>query len=180
VTRAVFFSYAHEDRDWVSYVAGNIASASFNPFFDRDIVGGQQWWDRLLSEIEKCDVFAPVLSAAYLRSVPCRIEVSYALELGKTLIPLDLSGGTLSPTVFIEPIKAAQWISRDAQDPTAMVMRLIGALNNAPVAPPLPIDRQRPPAPGADVLATAVRLVGSPQELSPTEQWAVVGSSGRT
>ncbi len=171
----IFFSYAHEDREWVAYVAARVGHARFNPFFDRDIIGGQQWWDRLLSEIEQCDVFIPVLSPAYLRSTPCRIEVSYAVELGKPLIPLDLCAGTLSGAAFIEPIKAAQWVPYNPADPPTTVLDLVGALNNAPVAPPLPEGRQRPTAPGADVMSTAVRLVGSVDPLTETEQWAVVG-----
>jgi len=171
----IFFSYAHEDREWVSYVATRVGLARFTPFFDRDIIGGQQWWDRLLTEIEQCDVFIPVLSPAYLRSTPCRIEVSYAVELGKPLIPLDLCAGTLSGAAFIEPIKAAQWVPYNTDDPPTTVLDLVGSLNNTAPAPLLPEGRQRPTAPDADVLSTAGRLVGSANPLTETEQWAVVG-----
>lgn len=171
----IFFSYAREDRHLVAPMAKNLEEAGFIVFFDQDIIGGQQWWDRLLTQIEECDVFAPVLSSLYLRSGPCRIEVSYAVELGKTLLPIDLSAGTLSNAAFIDPIKGAQWVSYRSDDPTSTFVSLVRAVNNAEAAPPLPEGRQRPAAPGADVLASAVRLVGSADQLTETEQWAVVG-----
>jgi hypothetical protein len=175
MAKGVFFSYAREDRGVVAPFARYIENAGFAVFFDQEIIGGQQWWDRLLTKIEECDAFVPVLSSLYLRSGPCRIEVSYAVELGKTLIPMDLSAGTLASAAFIEPIKASQWVTYDADDQMGTVLKLVAAINNSPDAPPLPEARQRPQAPGADVLASAVRLVGSTATLTETEQWAVVG-----
>lgn len=175
MARSIFFSYAREDRSCVEWLARSLRTAGFEAFFDADITGGQQWWDQLLTQIEECEVFVPVLSPAYLRSVPCRLEVSYAVELGKNLVPLDLGAGNDYGAAFIEPIKSAQWISFDAAEPTTTVLSMIGSLNSTAPAPSPPPGIERPAAPGADVMATTVRLVATSKNLTATEQWAVVG-----
>ena len=55
---------------------------------DQQIIGGQTWWDHILDQIRRCDVFVAALSRAALDSLACRREWEYAAALGKPVLPV--------------------------------------------------------------------------------------------
>ncbi len=168
---SIFISYAREDREIVENLAGKLTAAGYDPFFDADITGGQAWWDQLLGEIERCDIFVPVLSALYLDSVPCRREADYALALRRLLIPVEL--GNLDPGSFRTEIGNAQWIPFGI-DPDRQILALFRAFNLAPEAPPLPDPMPpRPDVPVSYVVAGILAALDQP-ELNTIQQRGVL------
>lgn len=114
-------------------------------FFDKLLTGGRSWWDQLLTEIEQCDVFVPVLSTPYLSSEPCEREARYAYALGKSILPIALED--LRPSLLPDFIAELHWLryTPDDTDPCADVCRALADLGpTRPLPDPLP---QRPAIP---------------------------------
>lgn len=82
----VFISYARSDEEAVRRLHGQLEDQRHDAFFDQDMVGGQRWWDVILEEIRRCDIFLVALSPDSLTSRACRAELNYAIDLDKPLL----------------------------------------------------------------------------------------------
>ena len=86
---AAFFSYSREDSEFVLRVAGDLKAAGANVWLDQmDIVPGQRWDDAVERALADCPRMLVVLSPAAVHSTNVMDEVSFALEEGKTVIPI--------------------------------------------------------------------------------------------
>src|SRR5271166_3494425 len=86
---AAFFSYSREDTEIVLRVAGDLKAAGANVWLDQmDIVPGQRWDDAVEHALADCPRMLVVLSPAAVHSTNVMDEVSFALEEGKTVIPI--------------------------------------------------------------------------------------------
>src|SRR5581483_8853640 len=84
----VFISYSSTELQPVSTLAQHLRTGGYDYWFDQELSGGQRWWNEVLRQIVACDVFLPVISDRFTRSVACRRELEYALALGKPFIPI--------------------------------------------------------------------------------------------
>lgn len=90
--KMLFISYSSKDRDIVNELVRRLPKDNtYNIWYDRRLMGGQKWWDEILEKIRVADVFILALSDNYLASLPCQLERDYALALGKTIIPVEIS-----------------------------------------------------------------------------------------
>ena len=86
---AAFFSYSREDSEFVLHVARDLKAAQANVWLDQlDIVPGQRWDDAVERALADCPRMLVVLSPAAVHSTNVMDEVSFALEEGKTVIPM--------------------------------------------------------------------------------------------
>ena len=53
----IFISYNNENHDIVKTLSEDLAALSHQVWFDKELAGGQAWWDLILAEIRLCDVF---------------------------------------------------------------------------------------------------------------------------
>ena len=84
-----FFSYSREDSEFVLHVAGDLKAAGANVWLDQmDIVPGQRWDDAVERALAGCPRMLVVLSPTSVHSTNVMDEVSFALEEGKTVIPI--------------------------------------------------------------------------------------------
>ena len=84
-----FFSYSREDSEFVLHVARDLKAAGANVWLDQmDIVPGQRWDDAVERALAGCPRMLVVLSPASVHSTNVMDEVSFALEEGKTVIPI--------------------------------------------------------------------------------------------
>jgi hypothetical protein len=94
--------------------------------------GGQAWWEQILKQIRECDVF--ILSPESLDSVACKRELSYAMDLGKPILPIlvadDVSINLLSPE-----LSKIQFVDYRKQDRKAAI-RLAKAISTVSLATP--------------------------------------------
>jgi hypothetical protein len=87
----LFISYSRDDRAWVTELWRALRDAtSLEPWIDQKIIPATDWWESILSEIEKCELFVIVLTPKSVQSVYCQTELDYALALNKPVIPLIL------------------------------------------------------------------------------------------
>ena len=87
----LFFSYSRDDKNIVYELAERLENqAEHDVWIDKEISGGQLWWDSILNHIESCECFILVLTPHYIASVYCTTELNYALALDKVILPLLL------------------------------------------------------------------------------------------
>jgi len=89
IVPAAFFSYSRDDSEFVLRVAGDLKAAGANVWLDQmDIVPGQRWDEAIERALADCPRMLVVLSPAAVHSTTVMDEVSFALEEGKTVVPI--------------------------------------------------------------------------------------------
>jgi len=142
---AVFVSYPRTQRAVVDRLVDDLRSGRMDTYFDKELIGGQHWWNELLTRIEQADVFMPVVCADYADSAPCDLELKHAVAWRKPVLPVAVE--QVSGSLFPSDIAEAQWVTYDPDDPRT-ALSLIGALISLPPAPDppeVPPERPRPP-----------------------------------
>jgi hypothetical protein len=161
---AVFVSYSSKDEASVQKLISAFRLADEDVWWDEEIGGGESWWRTILERIRGSDVFVFALSQNSLYSKSCQAELGYARELGKPILPVQISR---VESVRVNPFAATQVI--DFRTPSVDTgIRLIADVRRAgrrPLPDPLPPE---PPMPYAYMMRLQLD-VSSPQ-LFPQRQ----------
>lgn len=170
----LFVSYARPALQIVESLVDDLRELGHDPFYDHDLVGGQQWWTVLLDRIETADGFLPVLSADYRSSEACESEAGWAQALGKPFLPIDL--GELRPELCARSVAEANWVAYDITS-RASVTRLARAVAALPAANPPGV---MPPRPGIPVsyLTEIEREIRSQADLPWRRQLTIMAQLG--
>ena len=92
-TQKIFFvSYSRKDDKKVSKLIQALREIDHDVWYDKHLVGGQQWWDEIIKQIYKCHYFIFALSRNAWYSEACRKELEFAHDLNKWIIPVVVSG----------------------------------------------------------------------------------------
>jgi hypothetical protein len=168
----VFISYARNDKPIVDELVTDLTSVGARVWIDtQGIKTGQPWWDEVLNQIRRCDIFIFALSASSLHSAACKAENNYAHRLGKALLPIRVDSCSLATVpADLARLQIADYRSNDK----AAFARLLGALQTAPRSKPLPSPLPTPPAVPMSYLQRIAHLVGSPARMSPQQQSLVL------
>jgi WD40 repeat protein len=83
-----FISYARVNREQVDQLVEILDRSGHDVWIDKEIAGGDDWWQLILDEIEQADVFVFVLSTRSSSSMYCQTELRYALDLKKPVLPV--------------------------------------------------------------------------------------------
>ena len=76
-TKAVFLSYASQDVAAALRICNALRSAGVEVWFDQsELVGGDQWDQKIRGQVKACDLFVPVISGA----TQARLEGYFRLE----------------------------------------------------------------------------------------------------
>jgi hypothetical protein len=166
VTR-VFVSYNRADEPRVQTITAHLDTGGYDVWRDREISGGQRWWDEILHQITQCDVFLPVVSPRFVDSVACRREVDYATAVNKPLLPVvvvpvpsEVLGHTLGDVQTVDYTTPS----------TDTALRLMAALRNLPPVGPLPHPLPSPPPAPVSYMDALRDRVYSEGELSRDAQ----------
>jgi hypothetical protein len=164
----VFLSYSRANDAVVAPLAEDIRELGYRPWFDRELSGGQEWWNQILGRIRSCDVFVLALSGHSLESEACKREYTYAAELGRPILPVLVERG-LSVNLLPPVLSAIQFVDYTASDRNAG-LRLARALSAVPLAGPLPDPL--PPSPPVPVsyLGGLTERIQAERELTFAEQ----------
>lgn len=60
-------------------------------WIDKDLTGGQPWWDQILEQIRACDVFLFVVTQESLQSRPCEAELGWAVANERSILPIKIA-----------------------------------------------------------------------------------------
>lgn len=85
----VFISYSRLDKAFVSKLREALASQDQNVWIDwESIPPSQVWWNEIRNGIAKANNFVVILSPNSMASPICHMEIEYARQLGKRIIPV--------------------------------------------------------------------------------------------
>lgn len=169
--KAIFVSYSRSDQEPVGRMVAKLQAAGYKIWHDQKLNGGQKWWDNILEEIRGCDVIMFVLSAASLDSEACRKELEYAVALGKTPVPVQVTDDVHLKNLpqSLSEFNAVDYRAGDE----AATLRLVGAVNSCSTAGALPAVLPEPPSIPVSYLGTLNDKVMARHKLSEDEQYAI-------
>ena len=58
----IFISYSSKNRALVEALANDLETLGHEIWFDKELSGGQSWWDQILQGIRACDLFVFALT----------------------------------------------------------------------------------------------------------------------
>ncbi|ADB73515.1 toll/interleukin-1 receptor domain-containing protein [Geodermatophilus obscurus] len=135
----LFVSYSRQDEVAVRDLVVYLDRASLSVWADRDLQGGDRWWQEVLQQIRECDVFLFVLSDHSLASKPCVAELSYARALGLPILPVligDIKDLHLTP---VADVRIADYRHRTLAEGMALLDAIRDAAQDRrPLPDPLP------------------------------------------
>ncbi len=168
----IFMSYSSKNRSTVAGLAQDLKAQGYQVWFDREVPGGQSWWDMIVGQIRECDLFLFALTPSSLDSKPCKLEYGYAEKLGKNILPVLMEDG-VSSNLLPPALSAIQYVDFRKQDKDA-AFALLRALSNLPPPRPLPNPLPDPPAAPISTLGELRAQIESPTALTYEAQSALV------
>ena len=141
----VFISYARTESQSLRDVVDDLEPAGLNFAFDRQVGGGQHWWDQITSWIRDAQLFLLLASEISLHSNACAAEREYARSLTLPIIPVQIADVSNSRMLQLISIQVIGYRHRDARAGAALLAAIHSeAARHAPRPNPLP---EPPPAP---------------------------------
>lgn len=171
--KKLFVSYSREDAPVVGELVQHLADFDFQVWHDQKLSGGQKWWEDILSQIRSCDVFIVAVSPHAIDSEACRSELRYALELGREILPVQISPA-VNLSLLPHPLDTIQSTDYTARDMGA-VKALVRAVNKTSSSRPLPDPLPNPPSVPVSYLGSLKDRIDQADELSRSDQLALVG-----
>ncbi len=168
----IFICYSRHNQAVVNSLSEDLGELGHNAWFDRELSGGQLWWDQILQQIRNCEIFILALAPEALESQACKREYSYATRLGKTLLPVLVAEG-VSLNLLPPVLSTIQHVDYRQQD-RKTIIKLIKAFNSLPLSGPLPEPLPEPPEVPISYLGGLKEEVETPRSLSFEEQAALV------
>lgn len=132
----IFICYSRQSQDIVEVLAKDIEDLGRDVWFDKELKGGQAWWDQILERIRECDIFVFALAPETLDSQACKLERKYASDLRKTILLIMVADGV--PIKLLPPdLFEIQYVDYRRQDKQSFIS-LIKAIEALPAPQPLP------------------------------------------
>src|SRR5262249_32116372 len=113
----VFISYDRAHQDVVKKLVQDLRDDEHETWFDQKLEGGQPWWDTVLSEIRKSEIFVTALTPESLESQACQRELRYALDLKRPVLPIRLSAAVRPEFLpsHIHELQVVDYFEQDVQ-----------------------------------------------------------------
>lgn len=142
----VFISYSSKTKQRVEKLATDLRKLGLYVWYDRELStnGGSRWWERILDQIEQCDVLVFAYSLRALTSPYCMGEYDYAHKLERHILPIqldnsvsiDMAGDKLFPG--IQHLQCVTYI-RPSSEELANIYGSLLKLGKGPALPsPMP------------------------------------------
>lgn len=143
MNRDIFISYSRRDQEFVERLASDLHEKVAGVWFDQaSIQVGQKWRDQIMDGIRACRVFILVLSPDAAESQYVREEVTKALELGKTIIPIIYRPAKLSRELEVL-VSETQYLDLQSGSYTENFQKLVDGLVAAGAAPQIETSSPR-------------------------------------
>ena len=166
--RRVFVSYSRTDLDAVMQLVDDLQAVGVEAWHDQTLTGGQRWWDQILANMREYDTFVFALSPASLDSEACRSELSYAVALCKTILPVLVADG-VNLNLLSQPLNEIQVTDYRKRDKEAS-FALVRSIYTAPAVTALPDPLPNPPHVPISYLGSLKERIDCTTPLSPQDQ----------
>jgi formylglycine-generating enzyme required for sulfatase activity len=85
----IFVSYSHENSDFGRHLHTRLTEQKRDVWMDwEDIPPTVEWWNRIRDGILTSDNFVTIISPNSIASPICNLEIAYARQLGKRILPI--------------------------------------------------------------------------------------------
>lgn len=103
-----FISYSHKDRSFGAQAKKVLSEVGIDAFLAHDdLQVSDEWRERIIEELKRCDVFVPLLSADFMQSQWAPQEVGFIISRPEVAIaPISLDGTT--PVGFMSHIQSGK------------------------------------------------------------------------
>src|SRR5262249_33023658 len=164
----VFISYDRAHQDVVKKLVQDFRDDEHETWFDQKLEGGQPWWDTVLSEIRKSEIFVTALTPESLESHPCRRELRYPLDQKRRVLPIRLPAAVRPEFLpsHTHKLQVVDYFEQDVQTLKSL-QRPIKKLSKAP---PLPDPPPEPPAVPVSYVVNLSNLNDSDSEINKDQQ----------
>lgn len=120
-------------------------------WYDGRLRGGQDWWDEILRQIARADIFIYLMSGTSVQSEYCKAEFKEAWRLRKHVLTVQITSEIRYP----DTLKRIQYVNMcsgiaDGQGVRALVRALRHLEAQVPTVPPTPRSLEATPLPGLD------------------------------
>jgi TIR domain len=166
--KEVFVSYSRANAEVVKQLIDDMKQMDVPAWYDQTLTGGQKWWDNILANIRKCDIFIFALSPDSLDSEACNSELHYVAGLGKTILPVQVTDG-VNLSLLTPPLSEYQVLDYRQCDKKA-AFNLVKAINAAPDNPPLPDPLPAQPPVPVSYLSTLKERIDAEEPLTSQAQ----------
>src|SRR5260221_2700674 len=139
----IFISYSSKNRSLIETLANDLEALGHDVWFDKELSGGQVWWDQILGAIRDCELCVFALTPQSLESYPCRLEYTYAAAMNKRILPVMMD--TVDTDVLPSALAAVQIVDNRRADRQSG-FNLSRAITKLPPAKPLPDPLPPPPS----------------------------------
>jgi hypothetical protein len=170
MSRVAFVSYSREDEARVERMKDRLTQLGFEVWLDKNLRGGQAWWDVILDKIRSCEVFVMIVSDASLQSHACAVEREYAHAVGKPVVPVAIANTRLPKPSDIQTLQIIDY-SAPTED---AAFALVRALNDHEPNPALPDPLPEAPEPPLSYLNRQMDRVLDRESLSHDEQVGIL------
>jgi len=168
----IFISYSRQNQQDVKGLAQDFEDLQHDVWFDRDLVGGQDWWVYILAQIREADLFVYAVGPEALKSLACQREFTYACDLHIRILPIKVADEVSMP--LLPPgLAKVQFVDYSRQDKAAFV-GLTKALSKLPHPEPLPHPLPEPPERPVSKLGQLKEQIETASALGRKEQAELV------
>jgi WD40 repeat protein len=128
----LFVSYAREDLVFVARLAAALESQGFVVWVDTaDLYVGEEFWERICTEIDRSTAVVCVVSESFARSEYCAREFEHAASRRKRILPIVVDG--VAARHLPEPIRVRHWLPFTEGDPFEQsLFALVAAVRQDP------------------------------------------------
>ncbi|PCH92386.1 MAG: hypothetical protein COB85_08215 [Bacteroidetes bacterium] len=103
----VFISYSTDQSVLAGKIKRELDAFGFDCFLaHEDIQPTQIWTDELAQNLKKCDIFLPLLTVNFDKSIWTNQEIGYALAEGKLILPIKVN---IDPSGFLTKYQALKF-----------------------------------------------------------------------
>lgn len=171
-TMKIFVTYSRSCYPEVAALVKDLEDLGHEVWFDKDISGGQSWWDDILSQIRNCEVYVFSMAKDAIDSTACMRELKYAEALGKAPLPVLIKNDFSLPLAprYISNVQYADYTKSDHKK---AIIDLIKSLSSITPTTTLPDPLPEPPEIPISYLDTLKEKVDAPK-LSRNEQISLV------
>ena len=138
----IFISYSRRDTAVVARLSQDLQR--LNPWFDRELVGAEEWWSSILAKIRSCDLFIFLMSRSSLDSAACKAELAYAVATHRRVLPISIDEvPTQTAPAAINAMNVKE-LSLDGRDNLTEVQSTMLALPERDLPSPMPDEPEMP------------------------------------
>lgn len=151
-----FISYSRRDERAVRVLANDLERTRNSTWMDRELGGGEDWWQEILRQVREADVFVLAVSNHSLHSRPCLAELEYATALGVPVLPVQIGDVDSYRTTPVAEKQVIDYRRRAGADQAVLMLTqpaidvVVAAVDLAsrrrrlpdplPAAPPIPFE----------------------------------------